>query len=107
MTYLLLAIAITSEVIATTSLKLSAGFTRLIPSLAVVIGYAISFLLLSHILTRGIPIGIVYAIWAGAGVGLVAIVGRVFLGDQLTSLQIGGLVFIVVGVVALELGGRQ
>ena len=65
--YLLLGIAIVAEVIATTALKASAGFSRLGPSLLVVIGYGLAFWLLS-LVVRSVPVGIAYAIWSGAGI---------------------------------------
>ena len=68
MAYLLLALAILSEVVATTSLKLSEGFTRVGPSVVVVVGYVAAFLLLSKTLQRGLSISLAYGIWAAAGV---------------------------------------
>ena len=73
-----LAIAIGSEIVATTSLKLSDGFTRLIPAVVVVVGYAISFYALSMSL-RNIPLGVVYAVWSGVGTAAIVLIG-VFLG---------------------------
>jgi small multidrug resistance pump len=100
--WLFLAIAIISEITATSSLKASAGFTRVIPSIVVVIGYALSFYFLSLTL-KVIPIGIAYAIWAGLGIVLLAIVGWVFYDQQLDTAALVGMSFIVTGVVIMNL----
>ncbi|GAA4865607.1 multidrug efflux SMR transporter [Saccharopolyspora cebuensis] len=107
MAYLLLAVAIVSEVFATISLKYSEGFSKPLPTVFVVIGYVAAFSALAYVLKLGLPIGVAYAIWAGAGVALVAIVGALFLGETITAVQIGGILMIVGGVVALELGGAH
>jgi small multidrug resistance pump len=107
MEWLLLAGAILSEVTATISLKLSEGFSKLVPSTIVVVGYACAFILLSQVLGRGMTIGVAYGIWAAVGVGLVALVGALFLGDTLTLVQVGGLVLVAGGVLALELGAAH
>ncbi|KAA5829055.1 multidrug efflux SMR transporter [Saccharopolyspora hirsuta] len=107
MAYLVLAVAILSEVFATVSLKLSEGFSKPVPSILVVVGYVIAFSALASVLKLGLPVGVAYAIWAGAGVALVAIIGAVFLGESITAVQIGGIALIIGGVVALELGGAH
>ncbi|AUH43973.1 DMT family transporter [Streptomyces sp. CMB-StM0423] len=107
MTYVLLIGAILSEVTATVSLRLSEGFSKILPSIVVVVGYLTAFTLLSLVLKRGMSIGIAYGIWAAAGVALVALIGAAFLGDGLTGVQIGGLVLVAAGVVALEAGGAH
>lgn len=107
MAYLLLAFAIASEVVATISLKLSEGFTRLVPSIVVVIGYLVAFGLLSQALTRGLGVSVAYGVWAAAGVALVAVVGAVFLGESLTWVQVGGIGLVIAGVLALELGAAH
>ncbi|KQT34415.1 MULTISPECIES: multidrug efflux SMR transporter [unclassified Methylophilus] len=100
--WLYLAIAIISEITATSSLKASEGFTRLLPSMAVVIGYGLSFYFLSLTL-KVIPIGITYAIWAGLGIVLLAIVGWVFYGQKLDTAAIVGIGFILAGVLIMNL----
>lgn len=100
--WLYLAIAIISEITATSSLKASEGFTKLVPSMAVVIGYGLSFYFLSLTL-KVIPIGITYAIWAGLGIVLLAIVGWVFYGQKLDTAAIVGIVFILTGVLIMNL----
>ncbi|MER7013121.1 multidrug efflux SMR transporter [Saccharopolyspora sp. NPDC000359] len=107
MAYLVLAVAILSEVLATVSLKLSEGFSKPIPSVLVVVGYAIAFSALASVLKLGLPVGVAYAIWAGAGVALVAIIGAVFLGESITAVQVVGIALIIGGVIALELGGAH
>ena len=80
MVWLYLSIAILAEVMATTALKLCEGFTKFIPSLLVVMGYAGAFYFLSRVLNQ-IPISVAYAIWSGAGIALVGLVGWIwFLG---------------------------
>ncbi len=102
-----LALAILSEVVATVSLRLSDGLSRLVPSIVVVVGYAASFLLLSRALVGGIPLGVAYGVWAAAGVALVALIGAVFLGDGLTLVQLAGIALVIGGVLALELGAEH
>ncbi|MDJ0833227.1 MAG: multidrug efflux SMR transporter [Gammaproteobacteria bacterium] len=102
MAYLYLAIAILAEVAATSALKASEGFTRLVPSLIVVFGYGLAFYFLSLVL-RTIPLGITYAVWAGLGVVLVAIAG-IFLYQQVPDLPaIIGMALIVAGVLVIHL----
>ena len=107
MTWLLLVGAIASEVVGTISLRYSEGFSKLVPSIVVVIGYVASFVLLAQVLQRGMNIGIAYAVWAALGVSLVALFGAFVLGETLTPVQIGGLLAVIGGVVALELGAAS
>jgi small multidrug resistance pump len=107
MAWLFLVGAILTEVTATTALKLSEGFTRLVPSIVVVIGYIAAFGMLSQALTRGMGIGVAYGIWAAAGVALVAIIGAVFLGEAMTWVQVAGIALVIAGVLALEMGGAH
>ncbi len=107
MPWLMLTGAIAAEVVATTSLKLSVGFTRLVPSVIVVVGYVAAVLLLSQALVRGMQVSVAYAIWAAAGVALVALIGTLFLGESMTWIQVGGLALVIAGVMALELGGQH
>ncbi len=103
---ILLAIAIASEVAATISLRYADGFTKLVPSVIVVIGYATSFYLLSLIL-RELSVGTTYAIWAGAGTAAIAVIGIVALGEPATALKIASIVLIVAGVIGLNLSGAH
>ena len=102
MAYLYLAIAIVAEVIATSALKASEEFTKLLPSLIVVIGYGVAFYFMTLVL-RTIPIGITYAVWSGIGIVLVAILG-VFLYKQIPDIPaIIGMGLIISGVVVIHL----
>jgi small multidrug resistance pump len=102
--YLLLALAIVSEVCATSCLKLTEGFTRLWPSLGVGLGYVLSFALLGRAL-RHIPVSVAYAVWSGAGTAAVAAIGVLAFGETLGRAQWLGLALIITGVVALNLRG--
>ena len=101
MGYLYLAIAIVSEVIATNALKASDEFTKLVPSLIVVIGYSASFYFLSLVL-KLIPVGIAYAIWAGMGMILVAIVAAVVFRQLPDMPAIIGMALIISGVIVIN-----
>lgn len=100
--WLFLAIAIVSEISATSALKASAGFTKAAPSIVVVIGYLLSFYFLSLTL-KAIPIGIAYAIWAGLGIVLLAVVGWVVYGQQLDTAAMLGISLILAGILVLNL----
>ena len=102
MSYLHLAIAIVAEVIATSALKASEGFSRLGPSLVVVAGYGTAFYFLSLTL-RTIPVGIAYAIWSGAGIVLIAAAGWVFYRQALDLPAIIGLALIIAGALVVNL----
>ena len=107
MPWIFLAAAILAEVFATTSLKFSEGFTKLLPSVFVVVGYVTAFFLLSQALVKGMDLGVAYGIWAAVGVALVAVIGAVFLGESLTWVQTGGIALVIAGVMALEMGGQH
>lgn len=102
MAYAILFIAIIAEVIGTSALKLSDGFTKAIPSVVVVVGYGFAFYFLSIVL-RSIPVGIAYAIWAGVGIALIAIVGVLFFNQTLDVPAIAGIALIVAGVLVINL----
>jgi small multidrug resistance pump len=102
--YLLLAVAIVGEVSATTALKLSDNFSKLLPSVVVVVGYLVAFGVLAKLLKDGFPVGVAYAVWAAAGIAAVALIGALFLNEPVTWTMVGGLVLIIGGVVLLELG---
>lgn len=107
MQWLLLIGAILTEVTGTISLRLSDGFTRLVPSLIALTSYGIAFTLLAQVLKLGMGVGVAYGIWSSLGVTLVAVIGAVFLGDTLTWVQIVGIVLVIAGVAALELGAAR
>jgi len=104
--WIFLVIAIISEVIATSALKSSAGFTRLWPSIIVVSGYASAFYFLSLTLNV-IPIGIAYAIWSGVGVALIALISWLYFKQPLDFAAIVGLLLIVAGVVVINLFSKS
>jgi len=99
--YALLVAAILSELVGTTALKLSDGFSKPMPSLAVVVGYGLAFYLLSLTLEE-LPVGPVYATWAALGIVGVTAVGVVGFGERLDGAAIVGLAFILVGVYCLN-----
>ncbi|ATH76578.1 MULTISPECIES: DMT family transporter [Halomonadaceae] len=101
MTFVYLVLAIVAEVVATSALKASEGFTRPVPSLLVVVGYGVAFYLLSLVL-RTLPVGIAYAIWAGLGIVLVTLVGIVVFGEKPDVPAVLGITLIVAGVVTLQ-----
>jgi small multidrug resistance pump len=102
---LLLGAAIAFELIATASLKASDGFTRLFPSCLTVLGYAVSFYLLSLTLKR-MEVGVVYAIWSGAGTALMALIGYWLFKEALPPLKVVSISLIVIGVISLNLVGE-
>ena len=102
MAYIYLAIAILAEVAATSALKASEEFTRLVPSLVVVVGYGMAFYLLTLVL-RSIPVGVTYAIWSGVGVAAVTLIGWVVYGQKLDLAAMAGIGLIVAGVLVLNL----
>lgn len=101
MDWLLLAVAIVAEVIATSALKLARGFTRLWPSVVVVCCYSLALYLLAQTLEK-IPVGVVYAIWSGSGVALITLVGRYFFGQVLDRPALIGIGMIATGVIVLQ-----
>ena len=102
MSYLFLAIAIVAEVIGTSALKAAEGFTRLWPSLIVVVGYGIAFYFLSLAL-KVIPVGIAYAIWSGVGVALITLIGWWLFKQRLDVPALAGIALIVAGLVVIQL----
>jgi small multidrug resistance pump len=102
MPWLYLAIAIAGEIIGTTALKASDGFTRLGPSVLVVAGYGIAFFMLAQVL-RTIPLGIAYAIWSGVGVAAVTVIGWAMYGQRLDLPALLGIGLIVAGVLVLNI----
>lgn len=103
---LMLALAIVLEIAATTSLKYSHGFTRVVPSVLSITGYVLSLYLLSLALEK-IPVSTAYAIWSGAGTAVVAVIGWSFLGEELGVLKAVAIALVVVGVVLLNLAGAE
>ncbi len=101
--YVLLAVAIVAEVIATSALKSSQGFTRLAPSLLVVLGYGTAFYCLSLCLKAGLGVGVAYAIWSGVGIVLIAAIGVILHGERIDWPAVLGFALIIGGVLVLNL----
>ncbi len=99
--YFTLAISIVTEVIATSALKSSEGFTKLLPSVIVVLGYGTAFYCLSLTL-RTMPVGVAYAIWSGLGTALVTLIAWFWFKQKLDAPAIIGLLLIIAGVVVLN-----
>ena len=102
--WFLLVAAIAAEVGGTTCLKLSDGFSRLVPSIGVFVLYPLSFVFLANVLTR-IDVSVAYAIWSGLGTALVAAIGILLLGEPMTLLRLASVGLIILGVVGLQLTG--
>lgn len=102
MNWLYLGIAIVTEVIGTSALKYSEGFSRLLPSVVVVVSYGVSFYLLALTL-RSIPVGVVYAVWSGVGIVLLALIGAFIFKQHLDTPAIVGIGMILAGVLVINL----
>ncbi|WP_372660224.1 SMR family transporter [Hydrogenophaga sp.] len=100
--YLLLGLAIVAEVIGTSALKASQGFSRLAPSALVVVSYALSFYALALVL-KSVPVGVAYAIWSGLGIVLVTLVAYALYGQKIDAPGWIGMGLIIAGVVVLNL----
>ncbi len=100
--YLTLAVAIVAEVIATTALKSSQGFTRLLPGIIVVLGYGVSFYCLSQTL-RTMPTSVAYAIWSGVGLVLITLAAWLIHQQRLDWPAVAGIALIVTGVMVINL----
>ena len=101
-----LAIAIVAEVVGTSFLKASAGFTKLLPTVMVAVGYGLAFFFLSLTVDK-VPTGIAYAVWSGAGVTLITAIGWLFFGQKLDGPALVGIGLIVTGVVVLNLFSKS
>ncbi len=102
----LLLVAIAFEVLATTALKATDGFTRLWPSVLTVVGYGLAFYFLSLTL-RAIPVGVVYAIWSGAGIVLITAIGWIYYRQAIDMPGLIGIGFILLGVLVINLFSRS
>jgi small multidrug resistance pump len=103
--YLWLVLAIVAETVGTTALQASQQFTRLWPSVTVVVAYGTAFYLLSLVL-KIMPVGVVYAVWSGLGVISIAIIGRVVFGQRLDPPALLGIALILAGVLVIHLFSR-
>ena len=100
--YTALALAIVAEVIATSALQASAGFTRLWPSVLVVLGYGVAFYCLS-ITLKTVPMGVAYALWSGLGIVLITASGWVLYRQRVDTAALLGMALIVAGVAVIQL----
>ena len=105
MAYIYLLLAIVAEVVGTSALKASDGFTKWIPTGIVVVGYGVAFYFLSLVL-RSIPVGVTYAIWSGLGIVLISLVGYIYFKQPLDLPAIAGMVLIISGVVVINVFSR-
>ncbi|MFF5174583.1 DMT family transporter [Micromonospora sp. NPDC000089] len=106
MAYLLLLLAIAAEVAGTSLLRATDGFTRLWPTVGLVVAYLTAFGLLA-LVVRDIPVGVAYAVWSGLGTAAIVAVGAVFLGEPLSLTKVLGIGLVIAGVVVLNLGGAH
>lgn len=104
--YLYLAIAIAAEVVATSALKASDGFSKTGPSIVVAVGYGIAFYFLSLVL-KTVPVGVAYAIWSGVGIVLIALIGWLFMKQSLDPGALAGIALIVAGVLVIQLFSKS
>lgn len=101
MKYLMLSIAIVAEVIATTAMKQSEGFSRPLWTIVTIVGYCVAFYLLS-ITLRSMPTGVAYAIWSGVGIVLISVAAWAFQGQKLDAAAMVGMALIVIGVIVMN-----
>ncbi|MGH3317634.1 MAG: DMT family transporter [Nocardioidaceae bacterium] len=106
MKWALLSLAIVLEVTGTLSMRASEGFTRTVFTLLTLVGYVGAFSLLGMVLKQGMPVGVAYGIWAGAGVALVALLGKFVFGEPLTVATWAGFLLIIAGVWLVEAGAH-
>ncbi|WP_069811921.1 DMT family transporter [Streptomyces sp. TP-A0874] len=106
MPWVMLAAAILAEVLGTTAMKYSDGFSRLWPSLGTVAGYGVAFLLLAQTL-KTMSVGTAYAVWSGAGTAIIAAIGMFFLGETASAAKLLGITLIIAGVIVLNLTGAR
>lgn len=104
--WLFLILAIIAEVLATSALKASAGFTKALPLLVVICGYALAFYCLAQTL-RTIPVGIAYAVWSGVGIVLISLIAWLFFGQKLDWPAVLGMALIIAGVLVINLFSRS
>lgn len=106
MPYVLLGFAIVAEILATSLMKETDGFTRPLPTLACIAGYIVAFALLAQAV-KSVQVGVAYAMWAGIGTVAIAIIGALFLSEPLTAAKAAGIALVVAGVTVLNLGGAH
>ena len=106
MAYVFLLGAIAAEVVATAFMKSTEGFTRLWPTVAVLTGYVISFILLAQAV-KGVQVSVADALWSALGAAAIVGIGAAFLGEPITVVKVAGISLIIAGVVTLNIGGAH
>ena len=106
MAYVFLLGAIAAEVVATSLMKSTEGFTRLWPTVAVLGGYVISFILLAQAV-KGVQVSVAYALWSALGTAAIVAIGAAFLNEPITVVKVAGISLIIAGVVTLNVGGAH
>ena len=106
MAYVFLLGAIAAEIVATSLMKSTEGFTRLWPTVASLGGYALSLVLLSQAV-KGVSVGVAYALWSAVGTAAIVAIGAAFLNEPITVVKVIGISLIIAGVVTLNLGGAS
>ncbi|MBJ8348889.1 multidrug efflux SMR transporter [Antrihabitans sp. YC2-6] len=107
MAYLFLVGAIIAEVIATSLLKSTEGFSRLWPTIGCLTGYAVAFALLAQSISRGMQVGVGYALWSALGTTLIVVIGVLFLNEPMSAAKVAGVGLVVAGVVVLNFAGAH
>ncbi len=105
--YLFLFVAIFAEVLATSLLKSTEGFTRWWPTVLCLLGYALSFLLLALSISRGMQTDVAYALWSAIGTAAIVVIAVTYLGSPLSAAKVVGVGLIIAGVITLNLGGAH
>jgi small multidrug resistance pump len=104
--YVFLGLAIAVEVIGTSLLKATDGFTRLWPTAGVLAAYTLAFVFMARSVQE-VPVGVAYAMWSGLGTAAIVAIGAVFLGEPLSLVKVVGVALVIAGVVVLNLGGAH
>jgi small multidrug resistance pump len=104
--YVMLGLAIAVEVVGTSLLKATEGFTRLWPTVGVLAAYTLAFVFMAQSVKQ-VPVGVAYAMWSGLGTAAIVAIGAVFLGEPLSVLKVVGVSLVIAGVVVLNLGGAH
>jgi len=104
MNWIYLGVAIIMEISGTTMMKLSEGFSRLIPSILMFLFYVGSLIFLTLALKK-IDVGLAYAIWSGLGTAAITVLGVMFFGEQINLMKVTSILLIIIGVVGLNLSG--
>ncbi|MEU7866768.1 multidrug efflux SMR transporter [Dactylosporangium sp. NPDC049140] len=106
MAYVMLMLAIAVEVVGTSLLKATEGFTKLWPTTGVLVAYALAFLFMAQAV-KVVPVGVAYAMWSGLGTAAIVAIGAVLLGEPLSLIKVVGVGLVIAGVVVLNLGGAH